>query len=57
MEEQQKLAKKSLEDQAEASTEVQVEEKQVAEIKNKVRTVKNSLEVTNISIKQAQNGH
>ena len=32
MEEQQKFVKKSLEDQAEASTEIQVEEKQVAEI-------------------------
>ena len=39
----QKLVKKSLE--------IQVEEKQVAEINNKVRTVKNSLEVTNSSIK------
>ena len=29
------------------SLETQVEEKQVAEIKNKVRTVKNSFEVTN----------
>ena len=37
MEEQQKLEKKSLE--------IQVEEKQVAEIKNKVQTVKKSLEV------------
>ena len=46
VEEQQKLVKKSLE--------VQVEEKQVAEIKNKVLTVKNSLEVTNSSIKQTQ---
>ena len=43
--------KKSLEDQAEALTEIQVEEKQVAEMKNKVQTVKNSLEVTNSSIK------
>ena len=43
VEEQRKLAKKSLK--------IQVEEKQVAEIKNKVRTVKNSLEVTNSSIK------
>ena len=37
MEEQQKLENKSLE--------IQVEEKQVAEIKNKVQTVKKSLEV------------
>ena len=44
VEEQQKLAKKSLE--------IQVEEKQVAEIKNKVQTAKNSLFVTNSSIKQ-----
>ena len=43
MEEQQKLVKKSLE--------IQVEEKQVAERKNKVQTAKNSLEVTNSSIK------
>ena len=43
MEEQQKLVKKSLE--------IQVEEKQVAEIKNRVRMVKNSLEVTKSSIK------
>ena len=43
VEEQQKLVKKSLE--------IQVEEKQVAEIKNKVETEKNSLEVTNSSIK------
>ena len=43
MEEQQKLVKKSLE--------IQFEEKQVAERKNKVQTVKNSLEVTNSSIK------
>ena len=47
VEEQQKLVKKSLE--------IQVEEKQVAEIKNKVQTVKNSLEVTNSSIKQTHN--
>ena len=33
------------------SMEIQVEEKQVAERKNKVRIVKNSLEVTNSSIK------
>ena len=46
MEEQQKLVKKPLEDEAEASTESHVEEKQVAEMKNKVQTVKNSLEVT-----------
>ena len=46
-----KLVKKSLENQAEALTESQVEEKQVAEIKNKVQTVKNSLEVTDSSIK------
>ena len=51
MEEQQKFVKKSREDQAEALTESQVEEKQVAEITNKVQTVKNSLEVTNSSIK------
>ena len=37
------------------SLEIQVEEKQVAEIKNKVQTVKNSLEVTNSSIKQTHN--
>ena len=43
MEGQQKLAKKHLEDQAEALTEIQVEEKQVAEIKNKVQTVKKTL--------------
>ena len=43
MEEQQKLVKKSLR--------IQVEEEQVAEIKNKVRAVKNSLKVTNSSIK------
>ena len=43
VEEQQKLVKKSLG--------IQFEEKQVAEIKNKVQTVKNSLEVTNSSIK------
>ena len=43
MEEQQKLVKKSLG--------IQFEEKQVAAIKNKVQTVKNSLEVTNSSIK------
>ena len=36
------------------SLEVQVEEKQVAEIKSKGQTVKNSLEVTNSSIKQTQ---
>ena len=41
---QQKLVKKLLEDQAEALTEIQVEEKQVAEIKNKIHTVKNSLD-------------
>ena len=46
VEEQQKVVKKSLE--------IQVEEKHVAEIKNKVQTVKNSLEVTNSSIKQTQ---
>ena len=46
--------KKSWEDQAEASTEIH-EEKQVVERKNKVQTVKNSLEVTNGSIKQTQN--
>ena len=43
VEEQQKLGKKSLE--------IQVEDKQVAEIKNEVQTVKNSLELTNSSIK------
>ena len=43
VEEQQKLVKKSLD--------IGGEEKQVAEKKNKVRTVKNSLEVTNSSIK------
>ena len=47
VDEQQKLVKKS--------QEIQVEEKHVAEMKNKVRTVKNSLEVTNSSIKQTQN--
>ena len=52
MEEQQKLVKKSLEDQAEALTEIQVE--QVVEMQNKAHTVKNSLEVTNSSIKQTQ---
>ena len=36
------------------SLEIQVEEKQVVEIQNKVQTVKNSLEVTNSSIKQTQ---
>ena len=46
MEEQQKVVKKSLE--------IQVEEKHVAEMKNNVQTVKNSLEVTNSSIKQTQ---
>ena len=46
LEEQQKLVKKSLE--------TQVEKKQVAETKNKVQTVKSSLEVTNSSIKQTQ---
>ena len=46
MEEQQKLVKKSLG--------IQVEEKQVVETENKVQTVKNSLEVTNSSIKQTQ---
>ena len=46
MEEQLKLVKKSLE--------IQVERKQVAEIKIKVQTVRNSLEVTNSSIKQTQ---
>ena len=34
---------------------VHVEEKQVADIKNKVQTVRNLLEVTNGSIKQTQN--
>ena len=43
VEEQQKLVKKFVE--------IQAEEKQVAEMKNKVQTVKNSLEVTNSSIK------
>ena len=46
VDEQQKLVKKSLE--------IQVEERHVAEIKNKVQTVKNSLEVTDRSIKQTQ---
>ena len=46
VEEQQKLVKKS--------PEIQVEEKHVAEIKSKVQMVKNSLEVTNSSIKQIQ---
>ena len=41
----------ALEDQAEALTEIQVEEKQVAETKNKVQAVKNSHEVTNSGIK------
>ena len=36
------------------SLEIQIEKKQVAETKNKVQTVKNSLEVTNSSIKQTQ---
>ena len=45
------LRRSSLEDQAEALTEIQVAEKQAAEIKNKVQTVKNSLEVTNSCIK------
>ena len=49
--------KKSWEDQAEALTVTHVEEKQVAEIKNTVQTVKNSHEVTNSSIKQTQSGH
>ena len=44
VEEQQKLVKKSWEDQAEALTEIQVEEKQVAEIKNSVQTVKSKIE-------------
>ena len=56
-EEQQKLVKKSWEDQAVALTVTHVEEKQVAEIKNKVQTVKISHEVTNSSIKQTQSGH
>ena len=38
------------------SLEIQVEEKQVAEIKNEVQTVKNSLEVTNSTIKLAPRG-
>ena len=42
--------KKPVEDQAEALTEIQVEEKQVTGVKNKVQTVKNSLELTNSSI-------
>ena len=46
VEEQQKLVKKSLR--------IQVEEKQVVEMQNKVQTVKNSLEVTNSSIRQTQ---
>ena len=45
------------EDQAEALTVTHIEEKQVAEIKNTVQTVKSSLEVTNSSIKQTQSGH
>ena len=36
------------------SLEIQVEEKQVAQIQNMVQRVKNSLEVTNSSIKQTQ---
>ena len=44
----------SWEDNAEALTEIQVEEKQVAKIKNNVQTVKNLLEVTTSSIKQTQ---
>ena len=47
-EERQKLVQKSLE--------IHVEEKQVAEIKNKVQTVKNSLEVANRSIKLTPHG-
>ena len=46
VEEQQKIVKKFLENR--------VEKKQVAETKNKVQTVKNSLEVTNSSIKHTQ---
>ena len=45
---------KSLENQAEALTEIQFEEMPVAEKKNKVQTVKNSLEVTNSSIRQTK---
>ena len=41
----------------EDQTEIQVEEKQVAEIKNKVQTVRNSLEVMNSSVKQTQSDH
>ena len=41
----------------EGQTEILVEEKQVAEIKNKVQTVRNSLEVMNSSIKQTQSDH
>ena len=40
MEEQQKLVKKSWEDQTEALTNIHAEEKQVADNKNKVQTVK-----------------
>ena len=36
------------------SLEIHVEEKHIAEIKNKVQTVNNSIEVTNSSIKQTQ---
>ena len=36
------------------SLEIQVEEKHVAEIENKVQTVRNSLEVTNSSMEQTQ---
>ena len=46
VEEQPKFVKKSLE--------IQVEEKQVAEIKNKVQTVNKSFEVANSRIKQTQ---
>ena len=46
MEEQQKFVKKSLA--------IEIEEKPVAEIKNRVQTVTNSLEETNSSIKLAQ---
>ena len=43
--------KKSLEDHVEALTDIQVEEKQVAEITHHVQTVKVSLQVTNCTIK------
>ena len=50
---QRKLVKKSSRDQANSVTAIQ--EKPVAKIKNKSQTEKNSIEVTNSTIKQTQN--